>query len=205
MDLDKKEQDQIWASMMDRRRRLGPDPDDHPSIRRRMELEYQSICLIINWIIAKITTHPDGNFQPVTPGRRLNATHILLVLLIGIGIASITLSWLGYQVQIFNPTFNNHDIKPKDHNSNLDRLNLQNDQIIDLIRENTDLVKKTYVSTAAETLIGKGLSYYVTEVTNTHISVTTNGRTFTLPHNLTKTEAIQLRAAIETATEIKFK
>ncbi len=101
MGLDKKEQDQIWASMMAHRRRLGQDPDDHLSIRRRMELEFVNILLIINTILNKLSVRADGTYQVATTGRRLNATHILLVLLIGIGITATTLVWMTYQETLF--------------------------------------------------------------------------------------------------------
>lgn len=83
--------------------------------------------------------------------------------------------------------------------------NLKHDHLADLIRENTDLIKKTHVTTAAETLLGKGISYYVSEVSDTHISVSTNGRTLVLPHDLTRTEMLQLKFAINTTTKIKLK
>lgn len=62
MKLDKKEETKIWDTMMERRRRFGPDPDDHPSIKRRMELEFVTIQIIINSILDKLS-----NTSPNTP------------------------------------------------------------------------------------------------------------------------------------------
>lgn len=95
--LSKKDEEQIWETLMARNRRLGPDPDDHPSVRRRMELQFLSILLTINWILAKITTRPDGTIQVSSPGRRFNITTILLSLIVALGIATTTFSWLAYQ------------------------------------------------------------------------------------------------------------
>jgi hypothetical protein len=97
MGLSNKEEVQIWETMMARRRRLGPDPEDYPSIRRRMEHEFVSILLIINWILKKLSDGSEGTFKIASTGRRLNASHILLILITLLGIATTTLSWLSLQ------------------------------------------------------------------------------------------------------------
>lgn len=69
MKLDKNEETKIWETMLDKRRRLGPDPDDHPSVRRRMEIEYESIRIIINSILAKLSTTKQNTCSPTSqPG-----------------------------------------------------------------------------------------------------------------------------------------
>lgn len=65
--LTKKEEAQIWDTMMARRRHHGPDPDDHPSIRRRMELEYVSTLIIIKWVVTKLA--PSGGHEIQSSGK----------------------------------------------------------------------------------------------------------------------------------------
>ena len=97
MGLSKKDETQIWETMMARRRRLGPDPDDHPSIRRRMEHEFVAILLVIKWILAKLPIRQDGTCQITSSSNRHVAAYILLILLVTLGIATTILTWLTYQ------------------------------------------------------------------------------------------------------------
>jgi hypothetical protein len=61
MGLNKRDEEQIWNTMMEGRRRLGPDPEDHPSVYRRMQIEFTNICLLISWILAKLKVDQDGH------------------------------------------------------------------------------------------------------------------------------------------------
>lgn len=81
--------------------------------------------------------------------------------------------------------------------------NLRNEQLMDLIRENNEIFKKTHVVTASQTLIGKSLSFYVTNLDEQNITVGVNGRQITVPHQLTPQEYLQLDIAIKIAREIK--
>lgn len=83
--------------------------------------------------------------------------------------------------------------------------NLRNDQLSRLISENTDTLNKTHVTTAAETLIGKGLSLYVSKVDEKTITVDVDGRRITVPHNLTPIEHLQLQVAIGIASKTRIK
>lgn len=97
MALSKKEEGHIWETMVERQRRVGPDPDDHPSVRRRMELQFVSILLIINLILNKLSVQTDGAIHIKSSGRRLHATAILLTILVALGIATTSLAWMTYQ------------------------------------------------------------------------------------------------------------
>lgn len=95
MKLDKNEETKIWETMLDKRRRLGPDPDDHPSVRRRMEIEYESIRIIINSILAKLSTTKQNTCSPTSqPGWwNKSATLIIMILLM----ATLTMATLVYR------------------------------------------------------------------------------------------------------------
>lgn len=95
--LNKEEEAQIWETMMARRRRLGLDPDDYPSIRRRMEHDFVAILLTIKWILAKLPSRLSGTEEIKSTGRRHVAAYLLLILLVTLGIATTTLAWLAYQ------------------------------------------------------------------------------------------------------------
>lgn len=74
--------------------------------------------------------------------------------------------------------------------------NLRNDQLMDLVRENTDTLKKTHVTTAAETMIGKGIFRYVSGVTEKTMTVEVDGRKITVPHYLSTQDHAQLELAL---------
>lgn len=95
--LSKNEEAEIWEAMMARRRRLGLDPDDYPSIRRRMEHDYVAILLVIKWVLAKMPSRLNGTDQIKSSGRRHVAAYLLLILLVTLGIATTTLAWKTYQ------------------------------------------------------------------------------------------------------------
>lgn len=97
MGLSKKDEGQIWETMMARRRRLGPDPEDHPSIHRRMELEYVNICLIINWLLHKISIKSDGTLAVAPSGWRHKAVALVVVMILIMTTTSTILAALAYR------------------------------------------------------------------------------------------------------------
>lgn len=83
--------------------------------------------------------------------------------------------------------------------TNFEKLTNNQKNIVDYV----GTVKETTVKTASETLIGKGISQYVTDLDEKNITVETNGRRITVPHQLTPQEYLQLNIALEIAKGIK--
>lgn len=97
MGLSKKDEAQIWETMMARRRRLGPDPEDYPSVHRRMELEFVNNCLIITWVLHKIAVDSNGTVHVAPSGRRQKAVALVAVLILTMAIATTILAALAYR------------------------------------------------------------------------------------------------------------
>ena len=74
--LDPKEKAWLWESLMWFGRQQGPSPDDHPSVRNRIEREYQSIVLIITVLSSKLSGTP-GNYTLRFPSWRHKAASCL--------------------------------------------------------------------------------------------------------------------------------
>ena len=69
MGLNQKEREQIRDALMSFARQHG-NPDDHHSAKLRVERELQSICLIVNWILYKLSLKPNGSAHIETTGWR---------------------------------------------------------------------------------------------------------------------------------------
>lgn len=83
--------------------------------------------------------------------------------------------------------------------------NVRINQVMDLAQETNGTISKTLVQTASQTLIGKGLSFYVSSIDDTHITVAVDGRSLTLPHQLSENEILQLKLAIGIEKKIQIK
>jgi hypothetical protein len=135
-----------------------------------------------------------------TPLKHIIASKTIGAIIFSVMVAVVTPYVLKKQIGTVDPVFHERistaesEIKKRiDDQAQL--TNLRNDQLMDLVRENTDLIKKTHVTTAAQTLIGKSLYRYV-EVGEKSMTVEVDGRRITVPHFLTPQEYGQLQLAI---------
>jgi hypothetical protein len=143
-----------------------------------------------------------------TPWKHLIASKFIGAIIWTLTVAGLTTYFVETKVKTVDPAFHAHidDVGSK-INQRIDGqaqlANLRINQTLELVQESIDTLNRTHVTTASQTLIGKGLSLYVTHLDEKNITVSVDGRTITVPHNLTSEEFLQLDLALKIAKRIR--
>lgn len=200
MEFSKRDKEVLWETLLTRMRQQGLDPNDYPSVHRRIEFEYLNLCTIINWMHKLLPQR----YESASSTKR--TTKILLIIISLLVIAVFALAWYSYQQNVHSVRI--HDLAVKYYNQNVeyqDNLETQNRKIMDLIRERNDTSINSLVTTEWQTIIGKGLCNYVSHIDEQYITVAVDGRSITVPHKLTDNDLSQLKKSVSEAANLKIK